>query len=295
MEKIRDEVKFKGDLKAFNRFLLTDKQFYYDDPEALLTGYRDIAKRIDPELPRIFKTLPRLTYGIRAMPAYKAAESPGAYYDEGSLEAGRPGYFTANTTDLPGRPKWGMEALTLHEAVPGHHFQISIAKELRNVPEFRRFRGYTAFVEGWGLYAESLGPEIGLFKDPYSKYGQLTYEMWRSVRLVVDTGIHAKGWSREQAIAYFGEHMAKAKIETENEVDRYITWPGQALAYKVGQLKFRELREKATAELGASFDEREFHDQLLRHGALPMDVLEKTIGAWIDQEKMKTPKKLSKS
>ena len=285
MEHIKDQVHFKGDLTAFNKFLLKDKQFYYTDKDELLSGYRSIAKRIDPELPKLFKTLPRLTYGVREMPAYKAVDAPGAYYIGGSLTAGRAGYFEANTTDLPGRPKWGMEALTLHESVPGHHLQISIMQELPQMPDFRKQEGYTAFVEGWGLYAESLGPELGMYKDPYSKYGQLSYEMWRAIRLVVDTGIHAKGWTREQALDYFAQHMPKAKAETENEVDRYITWPAQALAYKVGELKFRELRHLAESELGERFDIREFHDQVLKHGGLPMDILEKNIRDWLDLQK----------
>lgn len=285
MEKVKDGVKFKGDLNAFNKFLLTDKRFYYDSADQLLIGYRDIAKRVDPELPKLFKTLPRLTYGVREMPPFKAVDQPAAYYEGGSLEAGRPGYFVANTSDLKGRPKWGMESLVMHESVPGHHLQISIAQELKGIPEFRRFGGYTAYVEGWGLYAEGLGDEMGMYKDPYSKYGQLSYEMWRAIRLVVDTGIHAKGWTRDQAIAYFDQHMPKARKETENEVDRYITWPGQALAYKVGQLKFRELRDRAKAELGAKFDLREFHDEVLRHGPLPLDVLDKTVNRWIASQK----------
>jgi uncharacterized protein (DUF885 family) len=281
MEAVKDKVKFRGDLNAFNKFLLTDKRFTYDTKEELLAGYRDIAKRIDAELPKMFKTLPRLTYGVREMPEYKAKESPGAYYESGSLEAGRAGYFTANTYDLRARHKWSMEALTAHEGVPGHHFQISIAQELTDLPEIRRHGSYTAFVEGWGLYAESLGPEINLYNDPYSQYGQLTYEIWRAIRLVVDTGIHSKGWTRQQAIDYFLANMPKSRLESEVEVDRYITWPGQALAYKVGELKFKELRKSAKAELGDNFDLREFHDQLLKHGALPMDVLEKTIHEWV--------------
>jgi uncharacterized protein (DUF885 family) len=281
MEKVKEQVKFKGDLKAFNKFLLTDPQFYYTDKESLLRGYRDIAKRIDPELPKLFKTLPRLTYGVRAMPDFRAKEAPGAYYEGGSLESGRPGYFTANTYDLKARPKWGMEALTMHEAVPGHHLQIALAQEIKGLPEFRKYGGYTAFIEGWGLYAESLGDEMGFYKDPYSKYGQLSYEMWRAVRLVVDTGIHFKGWTRQQAVDYFLATMPKTPLESEVEVDRYITWPAQALAYKVGQLKFRELREKAKAELGESFDVREYHDQVLGHGALPLDVLQKSVDDWI--------------
>ncbi len=290
MEKIQTSLQFKGDRKAFNNFLLTDKQFYYSTPDALLVGFRDIAKRIDPELTKTFKSLPRLTYGVREMPAYKAASAPAAYYQGGSLEAGRPGYFEANTSDLMGRPKWGMEALTLHEAVPGHHLQISIAKELKGLPEFRKHGSHTAFVEGWGLYAESLGDELGLYKNSYSKYGQLSYEIWRAIRLVVDTGMHAKGWTRQQALDYFAKTMPKSPTEIAIEVDRYITWPGQALAYKVGQLKFKELRVRAQSELGEHFEVREFHDELLRHGSLPMDVLEKSMNNWIDTQKSKIPK-----
>lgn len=281
MEGVKNQVKFKGTLQDFNKFLLSDNQFFYKDKVELLKGYRDIAKRVDPELPKLFKTLPRLTYGVKEMPEYKAKESPTAYYEGGSLKSGRAGYFLANTYDLKARPKWGMEALTLHEAVPGHHLQISIAQELPEMPEFRRNAGYTAFTEGWALYAESLGTEMGIYKDPYSRYGQLTYEIWRAVRLVVDTGVHSKGWSRQKAIDYFVNAMPKSQLEAEVEVDRYITWPGQALAYKVGQLKFSELRNKARTALGEKFDIREFHDQVLRNGALPMDVLEKLTDDWI--------------
>ena len=284
MEKIREAVKFSGDLKAFNRFLLSDKRFFYSDKEELLSGYRDIAKRIDPELPRLFGTLPRLTYGVHEIPAYKAKTASAAYYEVGSLEGGRPGYFAANTSDLASRPKWAMEVLTSHEAVPGHHFQIAIAQELKSRPEILRHSSNEAFSEGWGLYAESLGEQIGLYKDPYSKYGELSYEMWRAVRLVVDTGIHSKGWSRAQALTYFSDHLPKTKEETQTEVDRYITWPGQALAYKVGQLKFLELRHRAQTAFGEHFDIRKFHDQLLSRGALPLNVLDKVISDWIDQE-----------
>ena len=278
-------------MKDFNNFLLKDQQFYYQDKNQLLVGYRDIAKRIDPELPKLFKTLPRLTYGVKEMAAYKAADAPAAYYLGGSLEAGRAGYFEANTSDLAGRPKWGMEALTLHEAVPGHHLQIAIAQELKGLPDFRRQGFYTAFTEGWGLYAEGLGDQLGLYKSPYSQYGQLTFEMWRAVRLVVDTGMHAKGWSRQQAIDYFNSVLPKAHAEIENEVDRYIADPGQALAYKVGQLKFIAMREKAKEALGEKFDVREFHDELLRHGALPLDVLEKSVGDWIELQRKVNAKK----
>lgn len=291
MEKVRQEVKFKGDVKAFHEFLRKDSKFYFTTAKDLMTAYRDIAKQIDPQLTRLFGKLPRLTYGVKEMPAYKAAEAPTAYYQPGSPQSGRPGYFEANSYDLKARPIWGMEVLTMHEAVPGHHLQIALAQEVEGLPDFRRHDGPTAFVEGWGLYSESLGAELGFYKDPYSKYGQLVYEMWRAIRLVVDTGMHDLGWSREKAITYFMDLMPKSRLETEVEVDRYITMPGQALAYKVGQLKFRELREKAQTALGKRFDPRSFHDEVLRHGAIPMDVLEGLFENWLRAQK--TSKKSS--
>ena len=272
---------WKGSKEEFARFLRTDPRFFFTDKEALLTGYRDIAKRIDPELARLFGRLPRLPYGVRAVPPHDEKVQTTAYYLQGSLENARPGWFYANTYDLKSRPKWEMEALTLHEAVPGHHLQISIAQELGELPKFRRNGFYTAFVEGWGLYAESLGGELGMFKDPYSKFGAEQYEMWRAIRLVVDTGIHAKGWTRQQAIDYFREHSTKALHDIEVEVDRYISWPGQALAYKIGQLKIRELRTRAEKQLGARFDVRAFHDVVLDGGPLPLDVLEARVDEWL--------------
>lgn len=285
MEKIKDDVKFKGDLQEFNQFLLSDSQFFYSSAKDLMTGYRDVAKQIDAQLPTVFKRLPRLSYGVREMPAYKAPEAPTAYYMGGSIEGGRAGYFEANTYDLKARPKWGMEALTLHEAMPGHHLQIALAQEIEGLPEFRKFGGFTSYIEGWGLYAESLGENMGFYKDPYSNYGRYTYEMWRAVRLVVDTGLHEFGWTREKAIDYFMAKMPKKKIEAEQEIDRYITIPGQALAYKVGQLKFLELRERAKAILADKYDIRNYHDEVLRHGALPLDVLEKVVAHWLEEQK----------
>jgi uncharacterized protein (DUF885 family) len=295
MESVREHVKFKGDLKKFNQFLLTDSQFYFETSEELMMAYRDFAKRVDPELPKLFGRLPRLTYGVREMAAYKAASAPTAYYQSGSPESGRPGYFEANTYDLKTRPKWGIEALTIHEAVPGHHLQISLAQEIEGLPGFRKNSFYTAYVEGWGLYAESLGTDMGFYKDPYSRYGQLSYEIWRAVRLVVDTGMHDKAWTRQQAIDYFMEAMPKSQLESEVEVDRYLTWPGQALAYKVGQLKFSELRQKAKDRLGDRFSIRDFHDEVLRHGAVPLDVLEKMFDEWLQKKSSEKPakKKLS--
>lgn len=287
MEKIKDQVKYKGDVHDFHEFLKTSPQFFFEKSKDLLAAYREIAKRIDPELPRLFGRLPRLPYGIREIPSYKAAQAPTAYYVGGSALSGRAGYFEANTYDLNSRPKWEMEVLTLHEAVPGHHLQISLAQEIEDLPEFRKHESYTAFVEGWGLYAESLGADLGLYTDSYSKYGQLSYEMWRAVRLVVDTGIHSQSWSKDKALDYFMKHIPKTRLQAENEIDRYITWPGQALAYKIGQLKFLELRTKAQSELGENFILRDFHDEVLRHGALPMGILEKLVEEWIVQQKRK--------
>jgi uncharacterized protein (DUF885 family) len=281
MDELIAATGFAGSFQEFLTFLRTDPRFFYDKPEDLLAGYRDIAKRIDPELVKLFGKLPRLPYGVIPVPSYAEKSQTTAYYDAGSLAAGRPGYFYANTYDLKSRPKWEMEALTAHEAVPGHHLQISLVQELEGVPQWRRYDDYTAFSEGWGLYAESLGDEIGLYKDPYSKFGQLTYEMWRAVRLVVDTGMHAKGWTRQQAIDYFKANAGKTEHDIEVEVDRYIVWPGQALAYKLGELKIKELRAYAERELGPKFDLRAFHDHVLGSGALPLDLLEKNVKAWV--------------
>ena len=285
MTKIMKQTGFTGTLPEFFKFLRSDPRFFYTDKEALLTGYREICKRIDPELPRLFGTLPRLTYGVKPVPAHSEKTQTTAYYVWGAPDIGRAGTFYANTYDLATRPKWEMEALTLHEAVPGHHLQIALSQEQGELPKFRRYGGYTAFVEGWGLYAESLGPEIGLFVDPYSHFGQLTYEMWRAVRLVVDTGMHVKGWSRDQAITYFKDNAGKTEHDIIVEIDRYIVWPGQALAYKIGQLKLRELRTLAEKSLGPKFDARTFHDLILGAGALPLDVLEKRVRATLSPSK----------
>lgn len=285
MEEVIKKSGFKGSFAEFTQFLRTDPQFFFTDPKDLVTAYRDIAKRIDPGLPKLFATLPRLTYGVLPIPSYAEKSQTTAYYQPGSAQIGRPGYFYANTYDLKSRPKWEMEVLTIHEAVPGHHLQISLAQEMKDLPEFRKHGGPTAFVEGWGLYSESLGEEIGFYQDPYSKFGQLTYEMWRAVRLVVDTGMHSLGWSREKAIEFFKTNTGRAEHDIEVEIDRYIVWPGQALAYKIGQLKMKEMRAYAKKELGEKFDVRKFHDALLANGAIPMDVLEKQIKEWVVREK----------
>ena len=268
---------------GFTKFLREDERFYFETPEELLVGYRDICKRADPELARLFKTLPRLPYGVLPVPAYIEQTTTTAYYQRGAPEIGRPGYFYANTFNLGARPKWEMEALSLHEAVPGHHLQIALASELKDLPSFRKHFILTAYTEGWGLYSESLGSEMGFYQDPYSKFGQLTYEMWRAIRLVVDTGMHALGWSRDRAIAYFIENTGKTEHDIVVEVDRYISWPGQALAYKIGELKIKELRAMAERELGDSFDIRAFHDEVLLEGALPLSVLEAQITKWVNE------------
>ena len=281
MEAIKSKVGFEGDLHKFFEFLRTDPRFYYDTADELLAGYRDICKKADPELMKLFRKLPRQPYGVVPIPAYIEKSVTTAYYQPGSNEARRAGFFFANTYDLKSRPKWEMEALALHEAVPGHHLQLAIADEIDGLPEFRKYGRYTGYVEGWGLYSESLGEEMGFYTDPYSKFGQLTYEMWRAIRLVVDTGIHAKGWSRQQAIDFFKANAGKAEHDIVVEIDRYIVWPGQALAYKLGELKIKELRAKASKTLGDQFDIRGFHDEILWNGALPLSILEQRINNWI--------------
>ena len=284
MERVIASVGSTGSFHDFTEFLRTDARFFYDKPDDLVNAYRIIAKKIDPELAHLFGKLPRLPYGVCVIPDFKAPSQTTAYYQAGAPSAGRPGCYFVNTYKLDARPKWEMEALTLHESVPGHHLQISLAQELADVPEFRRHVGYTAFVEGWALYGESLGEELGMYKDPYSKFGQLSYEMWRAVRLVVDTGMHSMGWTRQQAIDYFRENTGKTDQDVTSEIDRYIVWPGQALAYKIGQLKIRGLRTQAEKKLGAKFDVRKFHDAVLEDGAVPLSVLEAHMVHWMDSQ-----------
>lgn len=281
METVKNRAGFKGTVREYEEHLRKDPRFYFTEPDALVAGYRDICKRADAELPRLFGKLPRLTYGVRPIPAHSADAAPTAYYQGGSLEAGRPGWFEANTTRLESRAKWEMTALALHEAAPGHHLQIALAQEQEQKHELLRERGYTAFIEGWGLYAEWLGLEMGLYKDPADDFGRLTFEAWRAARLVVDTGMHALGWTRQKAIDYLRENTALGEHNIRVEVDRYLVMPGQALAYKVGQLRILELRRRAEQALGERFDVRAFHDVVLGAGAVPLDVLQQRVDEWI--------------
>jgi len=287
MEKVIAQSGFNGSFKEFTEFLRNDPRFYFENADDLVNGYRVIAKKIDPALAHEFGKLPRLPYGVAPIPDFKAPSQTTAYYQQGAPSAGRAGTYFVNTYNLKARPKWEMEALSLHESVPGHHLQIALAQELEDLPEFRRNGSYSAFVEGWALYSESLGEELGMYGDPYSKFGQLAYEMWRAVRLVVDTGIHSKGWTRQQAIDFFRENTGKTDQDVTVEVDRYIVWPGQSLAYKLGQMKIRELRTRAEKKLGASFDVRAFHDAVLEQGAVPLDQLEAHMDSWLNAQSVK--------
>ena len=281
MQQVIDEVGFDGSFEEFLTHLRTDPQFYFDNAEDLYTEYLATTKRIDPQLVKLFGRLPRMPYGVEPVPDSIAPDTTTAYYNRPAADGSRAGIYYVNLYRPEVRPKYEIEVLSVHEAVPGHHLQLALQQELEDLPDFRRFMGFTAFVEGWGLYSERLGYDLGLYEDPYSRFGQLTYDMWRAVRLVVDTGMHYKGWTRQQAIDFFKDNAAKTEHDIVNEIDRYIAWPGQALAYKVGQLKILQIRSRAEVQLGDDFDIRAFHDELLGAGALPLDLLEQRMDKWL--------------
>ena len=282
MEGIIEQVGWDGDFNSFLQYLRTDPRFYFETGEELLQAYRAMSKEIDAYMPTLFNKLPRAPYGVIPIPMESAPFTTTAYYNAPSK--GRPGYYYANLYMPEVRPKYEIPVLSVHEAVPGHHHQISLAQEMENVPNFRKYLSITAFVEGWGLYSEQLGESMGIYDDPYDKFGQLTYDMWRAVRLVVDTGMHYKGWSRDDAVNLFLENTAKTEQDINNEVDRYIAWPGQALAYKIGQLKIMELRDKSKEALGEDFDIKDFHDHILSFGSIPLSILEEKVDEFIEAE-----------
>ena len=285
MAQVMQRVGFTGTLPEFFHYVDSDPKFFYTDRDALIAGYLDIKARVNPQLPRLFEMMPKADYEVRAVEPFREKSAAGGQYQAASEDGSRPGIFYANAYDLKARPKWAMESLSLHEANPGHHFQISIQREQKDLPRFRRFGGYTAYIEGWGLYAESLGRELGLYQDPYQYFGRLDGELWRAIRLVVDTGLHAEGWSREQVLDYMAKNSAAPEAERVAEAERYMAIPGQALAYKIGQMKITELRARAEKELGPRFDVRKFHTVVLGDGALPLDVLEAKVDRWIASQR----------
>jgi uncharacterized protein (DUF885 family) len=284
IRKVMRQVGFKGDLQAFFKFMRTDKKFEYKTEGALLEHYRSLEDRVQQKIPQLFALTPKSPFEIRPVEPYRAKSAAGGSYMSPSEDGKRPGIFYVNTFDLPSRKTWDAEDLFLHEAIPGHHFQLALQQELTGLPKFRRFGGETAFIEGWGLYAESLGKDLGLYTDPYSYFGYLQNELWRAIRLVTDTGLHSKGWTREQVIDYMLKNSAESETQATAEAERYIAWPGQALAYKIGELKIQEQRDKAEKALGPALDVREFHAEVLKDGSVPLDVLEQKIDRWIAAE-----------
>lgn len=284
MRGVMEQVGFEGTLKDFFAFMTTDNRFEFESEQALLDTYNAFRARVNQGVAPLFSLTPRAAFEIRPVEPFRAASAAGGSYQRPSDDGTRPGIFYVNTYDLPSRKTWDMESLFLHEAIPGHHFQIALQQELTGLPKFRRFGGETAFTEGWGLYAESLGRELGVYTDPYQYFGRLQAELWRAIRLVVDTGLHAKGWTREQVIDYMLENSATTQTEAVSETERYIAIPGQALAYKIGELKIRELRSRAEKALGDGFDIRAFHAEVLKDGAVPLDVLEQKIERWISTQ-----------
>lgn len=285
IRKVMAETGFKGSLQDFFQFMRTDKRFEYPSEEALLKHYGGLEAKINEKVPEQFSLIPKSPFEIRPVEPFRAKSAAGGSYMTPSEDGSRPGIFYVNTYDLPTRKTWDAEDLYLHEAIPGHHFQLALQQELTNLPKFRRFGGETAFAEGWGLYAESLGKDLGVYTDPYNYFGYLQNELWRAIRLVVDTGLHSKGWSREQVIKYMLDNSAESETQSTAEAERYIAWPGQALAYKIGELKIKELRARAEKELGPKFDIREFHAEVLRDGAVPLEILERKIDRWIASRK----------
>src|SRR6267378_279148 len=284
MRAIIDQIGFKGSLQDFIASLRRDRSLYNTSPAELLEGFKRILEKMDAKLPLLFGQLPKAKYGFREIEAFRAEAAPDAYYYRPPEDGSRPAYFYVNTFRPEQRPKYTMEVLAYHEAVPGHHLQLAIQQELTNLPKFRRHGGYTAFIEGWGLYSEELPKLVGFYKGALSDFGRLSFDAWRAARLVVDTGIHHKRWTRDLAIQFFQENTALSELNITSEVDRYIAWPGQALAYKIGQLKIDELRARAKKVLGPRFDIRRFHDELLGDGALALNVLERKMESWIVKE-----------
>ena len=284
MHGVMKEVGFEGDLKEFFEFVNTDEQFFYDESEEMIQGYRDMSEKVAELSKSLFDVMPKSEFEVRKVEAFREASASKGSYQSGTPDGSRPGIFYANTYDIKARGKWAMESLFLHEAIPGHHFQIMIQRENEALPGFRRFGGFTAYSEGWGLYAESLGKEIGMYTDPYSYFGGLNAELWRSIRLVVDTGIHAKQWSRQEVLDYMYANSAVAEVRAVSEAERFMAIPGQALAYKVGQLKIREIRNKAEAALGDKFNVKDFHTEVLKDGAMPLSILEAKVDRWIEAQ-----------